>query len=140
MVRSPSDLLLTMEPGFRRKTAPVEVWEDEIQNLQLGEGVELNSGDEIRRLMRMPSIAASASAGDVRFCRRRLRAASAPNTPCVRRITNQLLLRGGIFLTGAVSAATEPGFILARTMDAEGSPPHSVDRTRSAEISHSVAR
>jgi hypothetical protein len=65
MVRSPSDLLLTMEPGFRRKTAPVEVWEDEIQNLQLGEWVELNSGDEI-----LSTLDQNAKHRGLRFCRR----------------------------------------------------------------------
>jgi hypothetical protein len=65
MVRSPSDLLLTMEPGFRRKPAPVEVWEDEIQNLQLGEWVELNSGGEI-----LSTLDQNAKHRGLRFCRR----------------------------------------------------------------------
>jgi hypothetical protein len=65
MVRSRSDLLLTMKPGFRRKTMPVEVWEDEIQNLQLGEWRELNSGDEI-----LSTLDQKAKQRGLRFCRR----------------------------------------------------------------------
>ena len=51
MVWSPSDLLLTMEPGFKRETAPVDIWEQEIQSLGSESPalrmVEPNSGDEI---------------------------------------------------------------------------------------------
>jgi hypothetical protein len=41
---------IALVPGLRttqRKTARVEVWEDEIQNLQPGEWVEVKSRDEI---------------------------------------------------------------------------------------------
>jgi hypothetical protein len=140
MVRPRSDLLLTMKPGFRRKTMPVEVWEDEIQNLQLGEWRELNSGDEI-----LSTLDQNAKQRGLRFCRRcTILWATVPcfewaekisvqNTSCVRSetrpasagITNPVLLEGEICNWGRYWLIPSLPSFLVRSMAAEGSPPHS---------------
>jgi len=88
----------------RRKPARVEVWEDEIQNLQPGEWVEVKSREEI-----LPTLDQNAKHRGLRFvpkmydfCGRRCRVFTRvekiclENKPDMRRITNTVLLEGGI--------------------------------------------
>jgi hypothetical protein len=108
-------------PGLttgRHKTAPVKVWDDEIQNLQPGEWVEVKSRDEI-----LSTLDKNAKHRGLRFvpemydfCGRqfrvfkRVKKICIENTPAVRRITNPVLLEGES-VRGAASAATEPASI-----------------------------
>ena len=96
-------MAIALVPGLRtarRKTARLEIWEDEIQNLQPGEWIEVKSRDEI-----LSTLDQNAKHRGLRFvpemydfCGRRFRVFKRvekiciENTPDVRRITNTVLL------------------------------------------------
>jgi hypothetical protein len=144
-------IAITLVPGLRtvrRKSAPVEVWEDEIQNLQPGEWVEVKSRDEI-----LPTLDQNAKHRGLRFvpemydfCGHRFRVFKRvekiciENTPDVRRITNTVLLEGGICQGGGIGCDRACFHFWREIWLRRVFSVHSVDRMRSAETPPFVAR
>jgi hypothetical protein len=144
-------MAIALVPGLRtawRRTARLEVWEDEIQNFQPGEWVEVKSRDEI-----LSTLDQNAKHRGLRFvpemydfCGRRFRVFKRvekiciENTPDVRRITNTVLLEGGICRGGGIGCDRACFHFWREVWLRRVSPIHSVDKTRSAEALHPVAR
>jgi hypothetical protein len=144
-------MAIALVPGLRtarRKTARLEIWEDEIQNLQPGEWIEVKSRDEI-----LSTLDQNAKHRGLRFvpemydfCGRRFRVFKRvekiciENTPDVRRITNTVLLAGGICQGGGIGCDRACFHFWREAWLRRVSPIHSVDKTRSAETPHPAAR
>jgi hypothetical protein len=144
-------IAITLVPGLRtaqREPARVQVWEDEIQNLQPGEWVEVKSRDEI-----LSTLDQNAKHRGLRFvpemydfCGHRFRVLKRvekiciENTPDVRRITNTVLLEGGICQGGGIGCDRACFHFWREVWLRRVSPVHSVDRTRPTETPPFVAR
>jgi hypothetical protein len=144
-------MAMTLVPGLktaRRKPACVDVWEDEIQNLQPGEWVEVKSRDEI-----LSTLDQNAKHRGLRFvpemydfCGQRFRVFKRvqkiciENTPDVRRINNTVLLEGGICQGGGIGCDRACFHFWRELWLRRVSPVHAVDRTRSTETPPLVAR
>jgi hypothetical protein len=142
---------IALVPGLRtarRKPARVGFWEDEIQNFQSGEWVEVKSRDEI-----LSTLDENAKHRGLRFvpemydfCGRRFRVFKrvekicVENTPDVRRITNTVLLEGGICQGGGIGCDRACFHFWREVWLRRVSPVHPLDRARSAEAPHPLAR
>jgi hypothetical protein len=129
---------IALVPGLRtagRKAARVRFREDEIQNLQSGEWVEVKSRDEI-----LSTLDQDAKHRGLRFvpemydfCGRRFRVFKRvekiciENTPDVRRITNTVLLEGGICQGGGIGCDRACFHFWREVWLRRISPVHSVD-------------
>jgi hypothetical protein len=141
-------MTIALVPGLRTAQRKPEVWEDEIQNLQPGEWVEVKSRDEI-----LSTLDENAKHRGLRFvpemydfCGRRFQIFKRvekicmENTPDVRRITNTVLLEGGICQGGGIGCDRACFHFWREVWLRRVSPVHSVDKTRSTEASHPIAR
>lgn len=158
MVRSPSDLLVDYGAWFQardRARRCLGTGNSEFGNkkfrIQLGEWVEPNSGDEIlwtldqnakhSRPPLLPEMYDSVGDGFVFRTGGKISVENTrcvQNTPCVRRITNPFYSMG--ICHRVLPAATEPAFIFGANYGCGEFSASFMDKTRPAEISHSVAR
>jgi hypothetical protein len=139
-----------LKPAQRRipSVAAQDVWEDEVQDFQPGEWVEVKSREEI-----LPTLDQNAKHRGLRFvpemydfCGRRFRVFKRvekiciENTPDMRRISNTVLLEGGICQGGGIGCDRACFHFWREVWLRRVSLTHPTNRTRSVEVSHSVTR